>query len=216
MPYKDPERQRQYKKEYRLKNREKLKKYNKIYNKIYNKRPDVKKRAQEREQRPEVIAYRKQYGQTERRYFSQLFNKMKKRSKTNKDKWSCKFEFKNAEDLKNHWHKQKDEMGPNCPITRQPLTMTRYKNEGGGVTYTNISPDRLFSSITYTKQNVLFTSAGWNISKSRFKYHELPVYCGNQLAQRVFKILHERFPGGTDEWEKIDGIDWGKHREFYE
>ncbi len=210
MPYKDPERQRQNKKRYRLKNKEKIKKYNEIY----NQRPEVKKRMQEREQRPEVIKQRKQYGQTEKRYFSLLFNKIKKRSKTNKDKWSCKFEFKNAEDLKNHWHKQKDEMGPNCPITRQPLTMTRYKKEGGGVTYTNISPDRLFSSITYTKQNVLFTSAGWNISKSRFKYHELPIYCGKFLSKRFFKILNKRFP--IEDWDMIDGYDWENNRKYYE
>ena len=86
MPYKDLERQRQNKKRYRLKNKEKIKKYNEIY----NQRPEVKKRKQEREQRPEVIKKRKQYGQTERRYFGQLFNKIKKRSKINKDKSNCK------------------------------------------------------------------------------------------------------------------------------
>ena len=73
MPYKDPERQRQYRKRYALKNKEKIKKYNEIY----NQRPEVKKRSQEREQRPEVIEKRKQYGQTEKRYFNLLFNKIK-------------------------------------------------------------------------------------------------------------------------------------------
>ena len=199
MHYKTSERQRQS---------------NKKYMKIYNKRPNVKKREQEREQRPERIKWKIQYGQTEKRYFGLLFNKIKKRSKTNKDKWSCKFEFKNAEDLKNHWHKQKDEMGPNCPFTRQPLTMIRHKKEKTGVTYTNISPDRLFSSVTYTKQNVLFTSAGWNISKSRFKYHELPIYCGKVLSKRFFKILNQRFP--QEEWDMIDGYDWDNNRQYYE
>ena len=143
---------------------------------------------------------------------------MKKRSKTHEDKWSGKFEFKDAEDLKNHWYKQKNEIGPNCPITHQPLTMIRYKKEGEGegegVTYTNISPDRLFSSITYTKQNVLFTSAGWNLSKSRFKYHELPIYCGRALSQRFFKILNQRFP--QEEWGMIDGYNWKNNEQYYE
>tara|TARA_Y100000356_G_C11157762_1_gene234215 strand:+ start:44 stop:661 length:618 start_codon:yes stop_codon:yes gene_type:complete len=152
---------------------------------------------------------------TEKHYFQRLFNKMRTRVQKHKNKGGV-FEFKGWKDLQKHWHEQREKMGSRCPITRQPLTMIMQKQGTGTQLYTNLSPDRLFSSITYTKQNVLFTSAGWNLSKSRFKFYELPVYCGNQLAQRVFKILHERFPGGTDEWEQIDGVDWGEHREFYE
>ena len=209
MPYKDPERQRQAKKKYRLDHKEEIKKYNEVY----YQRPDVIKRMKEYEQRPEIIEKRKRYEQTEKRYFSQMFNKMQARSKKHQDK-AGQFEFKNGQDLKEYWYEQREKMGPNCPITRQPLTMIRKKQGVGNKIYTNLSPDRLFSSITYTKQNVLFTSAGWNFSKSRFKYHELPIYCGEVLSRRFFKILNQRFP--QEEWDMIDGYDWDNNRQFYE
>ena len=45
---------------------------------------------------------------------------------------------------------------------------------------TNISPDRLFSSITYTKQNTLFTTTGWNLSKHSLKFYEMPKILNNE------------------------------------
>ena len=196
MPYKDPEKQLRYNTAWKLKNKNHVKKYNKEYR-----------------QRPETIENEKRYEQTETRYFCRVFQKMRGRAKNHQDK-AGKFEFKNAEDLRNSWYKQREKMGPNCPITHQTLTMIVASQGTGNQIYTNISPDRLFSSITYTKQNVLFTSAGWNLSKSRFKYHELPIYCGEVLSRRFFKILNQRFP--QEEWDMIDGYDWDNNRQFYE
>ena len=74
---------------------------------------------------------------------------------------------------------------------------------------TNISPDRLFSPITYTKQNTLFTTTGWNISKHSLKFYEMPDNLKYENCQRHFKILRERFPEFEDiGWEAIDGYDW--------
>ena len=103
MPYKDPERQRQAKKKYRLDHKEEIKKYNEVY----YQRPDVIKRMKEYEQSPEIIEKRKRYEQTEKRYFSQMFNKMQARSKKHQDK-AGQFEFKNGQDLKEYWYEQRE------------------------------------------------------------------------------------------------------------
>ena len=165
------------------------------------------------------VPERIKYLQSEKHYFSWMFNKMKKRHKKHKDSWSGEFEFKDRDDLLNHLYEQRKKYGNKCPITHQTFTTTRFKQGidarlGGqktetGVVNTNISPDRLFSPITYTKQNVLFTCVTWNLKKGNSKFYELPSYFKKELTDRFYKILHERFPEYEDiGWEAIDGYDW--------
>ena len=146
------------------------------------------------DQVPERKVYKRKHDQTEKGYFTRVFIKMKGRHNKRKEYWLGKFEFKNTQDLLNHWYKQKEEYGNKCPITHKPLTMIRYRGNGK-FTGTNISPDRLSSPITYTKQNVLFTSATWNIKKGDSKFYELDTYFRKDLLQRFYKVLRERFPG---------------------
>ena len=141
------------------------------------------------------------------RYFQHLYIKIKTRSKEHKE-WSGEFDFEDVEDFLNHWNKQQEKYGNRCPITKKVLTTERGKGKGVK-TMTNISPDRLFSSITYTKQNTLFTTTGWNLSKHSLKFYEMPDNLKHENCQRHFKILQERFPEFEDiGWEAIDGYDW--------
>ena len=153
----------------------------------------------------------KKWASKENIFFHSMYEKIKERSKKHK-KWVGEIEFKSKEDLLYHWHKQKEKYGNKCPITKQILTTKR----GTGITtMTNISPDRLFSPIHYTKQNVLFTTTGWNLCKNALKYYQMPVYLKHENCQRYFKILHERFPEYEDiGWEVIDGHDWNNEGEI--
>ena len=159
--------------------------------------------------KPERIEYCRKAESKEKVYFQKLYTRIKTRSKEHKE-WSDEFDFEDGEDLLNHWNKQQEKHGNRCPITRQILTTVRGKGKGKGVkTMTNISPDRLFCPITYTKQNTLFTTTGWNLSKNSLKFYEMPRYLKHENCQRHFKILQERFPEFEDiGWEAIDGYDW--------
>ena len=151
------------------------------------------------------VPEQKEHENSVERYFQKLYIKIKLRSKEHKE-WSGEFDFEDVEDFLNHWNKQQEKYGNRCPITKKVLTTVRGK---GVKTMTNISPDRLFSSITYTKQNTLFTTTGWNLSKHSLKFYEMPNNLKHENCQRHFKILHERFPEYEDiGWEAIDGYDW--------
>ena len=154
---------------------------------------------------PERKVYVKKYVQSKNGYFGRMFRKMKYRHDEIKNNRMGEFEFKDVEDLLNHLHEQQEKYGNKCPITGQTFTMIRLQNKEGR-TLTNISPDRLFSPITYTKQNVLFTCVGWNMAKGDLKFYQLPTYFKKELIDRFYKILHERFPELEDiGWEAVDG-----------
>ena len=59
---------------------------------------------------------------------------------------------------------------------------------------TNISADRILNHINYTKQNVLFTSAGWNIFRSGFSLSDMKIFLNKNHVERYEEILMERFP----------------------
>jgi len=165
---------------------------------------------------PERKKYLKKYRSSEKPYFKSMYEKIKIRSKKHKE--MNKMDFKNVEDLINHWHKQKEIYGNKCPITGQILTTERMvEKEKIGMTMSNLSIERLFSSITYTKQNTIFTSTAWNLSKHSLKFFEMPVYLNRECCDRHFKIVHQRFPELKDiGWEVIDGeeYDW-LHKKRY-
>ena len=126
---------------------------------------------------------------TEKGYFSKLFSKMKGSRH--------KVEFESWEELLEHFHRQKAIYGMRCPITGDLMTMIRKMEKGnqGVRTRTNISPDRLLSSMNYTKQNVLFVTVEFNLAKGPLKGYRVHRLFNSQIADNYLKILRERFPG---------------------
>jgi len=124
---------------------------------------------------------------TEKGYFTKMFNKMKKSRH--------KVEFESWEELLEHWHRQKAIYGMRCPITGDLMTTIRKMEKGntGARTRTNISPDRLLSSMDYTKQNVLFVTVEWNLAKGSLKGHRVHHLFNSRIAANYRKILEDRF-----------------------
>ena len=96
-----------------------------------------------------------------------------------------------------HFDEQVERYGYQCPITLVPFTTIRKMRKGMSgreKILSNISPDRFFSHIHYTKQNTLFTSAGWNLKKGASGLEEIKFFFKKEFAERYKKILFERFP----------------------
>ena len=112
-------------------------------------------------------------------------------------------EFESWKELLEHWHQQQAIYGMRCPITGDLMTTIRKMEKGnqGVRTRTNISPDRLLSSIDYTKQNVLFVTVEWNLAKGSLKGYRVHHLFNSQIADNYLKILRERFPGMEYEME---------------
>ena len=64
---------------------------------------------------------------------------------------------------------------------------------------TNISSDRILNHINYTKQNVLFTSAGWNLARGELSLSEMKTFLNKECVERYEEILMERFPDYKEE-----------------
>jgi len=113
------------------------------------------------------------------------------------DKWDC------ADKIKEQFNKQVERYGYKCPVTRIEFTTIRKQEKKHRTTHyqiiTNISADRLFDHINYTKQNVLFTSVGWNVARQNFSLEDIKKLFPSEFAERYEKIVKERF--GTDEVE---------------
>ena len=79
--------------------------------------------------------------------------------------------------------------GLKCPICPVSHEMTMIKGKGGP-TGTNVSKDRILSSRSYSKQNVIFVC--WRINN--MKSDLTP-----KIAKRYLEIVKERY--GTDDLE---------------
>ena len=145
--------------------------------------------------RPQRRKQQAAWSSTEKGYFKKMLNKMQ-RSRH-------EVEFESWEELLEHWHQQKAIYGMRCPITGDLMTTIRKMEKGntGARTRTNISPDRLLSSMDYTKQNVLFVTVEWNLAKGSLKGHRVHHLFNSQIADNYLKILRERFPGMEYEME---------------
>ena len=148
-----------------------------------------------RDETPERRQYLATLFSTEEGYFKKVFQKMK-RSRH-------KVEFESWEELLEHWHRQKAIYGMRCPITGDLMTMIRKMEKGNykARTPTNISPDRLLSSMDYTKQNVLFVTVEFNLAKGPLKGYRVHHLFNSQIADNYLKILRERFLGMEYEME---------------
>ena len=97
-----------------------------------------------------------------------------------------------------HFDKQIERYGNKCPITHIPFTMSIFHNvydiNNQVKTFSNVSPDRIFSSINYTKQNLIFTSSLWNLTKQERPISELMLIIKPEIMERYKAIVMERFP----------------------
>tara|TARA_R110000796_G_scaffold35381_1_gene90901 strand:+ start:79 stop:774 length:696 start_codon:yes stop_codon:yes gene_type:complete len=98
-----------------------------------------------------------------------------------------------------HFDKQVEQYGNKCPMTHIPFTMgVAHKiydvNDFSSGVYSNISPDRIFNHIDYTRQNTIFTSQLWNFSKGERSILELEFLFLPEVLKRYKAIVVERFP----------------------
>ena len=122
---------------------------------------------------------------TERGFFSRMWNDVKQKGESSS--------FKNFDDFYNHWLEQKKIHGMKCPATGVEMTTKLLFNEKGKKFQrcgTNISKDRILSSIGYSHQNLIFTCWNYNRAKGSFT---------PKMAKAFLKIVKERY--GTDDLE---------------
>ena len=127
---------------------------------------------------------KKKHCNSERGYFRTLWENTKKSGKHNS--------FKDFDDFYNHWLEQKKIHGMKCPATGIEMTTKSMFNEKGNYKRceTNISKDRILSSLGYSRQNLIFTC--WN-------YNQAKCSITPKMAKAFLKIVKERY--GTDEME---------------
>jgi hypothetical protein len=121
---------------------------------------------------------RKKRLNTERGFMRALWQSVKDSGKHNS--------FKDFDDFYNHWLEQKKIYGMKCPATGVELTTKVLFNEKGKYKrcQTNISKDRILSSMGYSHQNLIFTSWKYNKSKGDFT---------PEMARAFLKIVGERY-----------------------
>ena len=127
---------------------------------------------------------RKKRLNSERGYMRVLWQSVKDSGKHNS--------FKYFDDFYNHWLEQKKIYGMKCPATGVEMTTNAVFN--GKEKYkrceSNISKDRILSSMGYSRQNLIFTS--WNYNKSKGSFTP-------KMARAFLKIVKERY--GTEDIE---------------
>ena len=115
---------------------------------------------------------------TEMGYLKTLWQSVKDSGKHNS--------FKDFDDFYNHWLKQKKIYGMKCPATGVEMTTKSLFNEKGKYKRceTNISKDRILSSMGYSHQNLIFTTWKYNNAKGNFT---------PEMAKAFLKIVEERY-----------------------
>ena len=97
-----------------------------------------------------------------------------------------------------HFDEQVERYGYKCPITHIPFTMNVpyqiFDINNQVKTFSNVSPDRIFNHIDYTKQNLIFTSQLWNLTKQERPISEIMLVIKPELIERYKAIVMERFP----------------------
>ena len=98
--------------------------------------------------------------------------------------------FRDFNDFYNHWLEQKKIHGMKCPATGVEMTRKVMFNEKGKFErcVTNISKDRILSSMGYSHQNLIFTSWNYNSAKCNIT---------PKMAKAYLKIVKERY--GSDD-----------------
>jgi len=157
---------------------------------------------------PERREYEQNYNSTLERFISRSKHKMEARDK----KWMGQgkyiigenefLEKETSNKLMNHYKKQIERYGEVCPITLIKFTTSRpfeFKEDRmytmeKHILFSNLSTDRILNNINYTKQNTLFTAAGWNVARGELELEEFKYLFKDEIIKRYKKILIERFP----------------------
>ena len=144
------------------------------------------------------------YTSSKKGYFLHMKKAIKARSKRMKEKNRELFgenefiESETCNQLMRHFDEQVEKYGNRCPITHLEFTMIRphKKRDINNIEIysSNISPDRIFSKIDYTKQNLIFTSGLWNRARGDRSLEELEIIFKEEIVERFKKILIEKFP----------------------
>ena len=122
-----------------------------------------------------ILKTRVKYLNSERGYFMEMWNGMKKSKKHNS--------FKNFDDFFDHWEDQKRAWGWTCPATGIKMTIARgFKN--GKKSPTNVSRDRILSHMGYSRKNLIFTSWQYNNNKCSMSPEE---------AMSFLRIVRDRY-----------------------
>ena len=120
---------------------------------------------------------------TERGFMKVLWQSVKDSVKHNS--------FKNFDDFYNHWLEQKKIFGMKCTATSIEMTTKKRRNtKKYKRCETNISKDRILSSMGYSHQNLIFTSWKYNKAKGEMT---------PKMAQAFLTIVKERY--GTEDIE---------------
>ena len=165
----NPEKCLNSQKKYYLKNRKIILEKQKEYQKKY--RQDNKEKTR--------ISNAK-YIRTEQGFFRSMWRSCKK------SRHGC--DFKDFDEFFNHWLEQKAVSGMICPATGVEMTMEPGK--GLNRHFTNVSKDRILSTRSYSKENLIFTTFEFNNSKCNIS---------PKGAKAFLRIVRERY--GTDEIE---------------
>ena len=165
----NPEKCLNSQKKYYLKNRKIILEKQKEYQTIYRKNNKEK-----------VRISNEKYIRTEQGFFRSMWRSCKK------SKHGC--DFKNFNEFFNCWLEQKAVSGMICPATGVEMTM----EPGKGLKrhFTNVSKDRILSTRSYSKENLIFTTFEFNNSKCNIS---------PKGAKAFLRIVRERY--GTDEIE---------------
>ena len=173
--------QKEYNKKWRLKNKEHKKEYDKEWYQK-NKERSIKRTLEWRKNNKERYdKSTKKRLNTEKGFLRVMWQSIKDSGRDNS--------FKDFDDFYNHWLKQKKIYGMKCPATGVEMTTKSLFNEKGKYKRceTNISKDRILSSMGYSHQNLIFTSWKYNNAKSNFT---------PKMARAFLKIVKERY--GTE------------------
>ena len=183
MPYKNIEQRRKHQKEYCLNNKELKKEYDK---KWYQKNRELSiERAVEwnknnKEKYDESVKKRLN---TEKGFMKSMWQDIKNSGKHNS--------FKDFEDFFDQLLKQKKIHGMTCPATGVEMTTKKLFSKGKVTRcQTNISKDRILSSLGYSRQNLIFTC---------WKYNNAKCSITPKMAKTFLRIVKERY--GTEEME---------------
>ena len=127
------------------------------------------------ENKERIVATRKKYLNSERGFFMEMWNSIKKGGKHNS--------FKDFDDFFDHWEDQKKAWGFTCPATGVKMTTVKVTRSGKRCP-TNISRDRILPHMGYSRKNLIFTSWQYNNNKSSLSPEE---------AMSFLRIVRDRY-----------------------
>ena len=135
------------------------------------------------------------YKETEVGYFKELYSSIERSTHGNS--------FKSYEEFFDCWKKQQEFFGLNCPYYPW-IQMTRIKGNGKA-TATNISKDRILSSMPYGPKNIMFVSWKANNEKGNISPY---------LATRYLEFVNQsEYCRNVTEYELM-GLNMDHNRRF--